>query len=65
MKQSAVYYVFTDLKDIFEKIIPLFEKYNIKGIKASDYEDFKKVAKLVHGKSQGYGSIMCSLHIIT
>lgn len=50
LKQSAVYYVVTDFKDILEKIIPLFDKHNIKGVKASDYDDFKKIAMLMHDK---------------
>ena len=30
--------------DISLKIIPLFEKYKLNGIKRNDFEDFKKVA---------------------
>lgn len=41
LKQSAVYFVVVKYKDIFDKIIPLFDKYHIKGIKALDYSDFK------------------------
>jgi hypothetical protein len=33
LKQSAVYFVVTKFKDIFEKIIPLFDKHKIKGVK--------------------------------
>ena len=50
LNQSAVYFVISDFKDIFEKLIPLFDKYNIKGIKALDYLDFKKVAMLINDK---------------
>lgn len=50
LNQSAVYFVVTNLKDILEKIIPLFDKCNIKGIKESDYEDFRKVAMLIQNK---------------
>ncbi len=50
LKQSAVYFVVTNFKDILDKIIPLFEKYSIKGVKASDYEDFRKIAMLIHDK---------------
>jgi hypothetical protein len=42
-----VYFVVTNFKDIFEKIIPLFDKHKIKGVKLGDYEDFKKVAILI------------------
>jgi hypothetical protein len=34
LKQSAVYFVVTNFKDIFEKIIPLFDKHKIKGVKS-------------------------------
>lgn len=36
--------------DINQKIIPLFEKYKLKGIKRYDFEDFKKVAILMENK---------------
>ena len=47
LKQTAVYFVVTNFQDIYEKIIPLFDKYPIKGVKALDYSDFKKIANLV------------------
>lgn len=60
LKQSAVYFAFAlwpagqrvvvNFKDIFEKIIPFFDAYPIKGVKALDYSDFKKVANLMHNK---------------
>ena len=50
LKQSAVYFVVTNFQDIYEKIIPLFDKYPIKGVKALDYSDFKKIANLVQNK---------------
>jgi hypothetical protein len=50
LKQSAVYFVVTNIQDILDKIIPLFDKCNIKGIKQSDYEDFRKVAMLLQDK---------------
>jgi hypothetical protein len=50
LKQSAVYFVVVKYKDIIEKIIPLFDKYPIKGIKALDYSDFKKVATMMFTK---------------
>jgi hypothetical protein len=50
LKQSAVYFVVVKYKDIFEKIIPLFDRYPIKGIKALDYSDFKKVANIMFTK---------------
>lgn len=50
LKQSAAYFVVVNFKDIKEKIIPLFDAYPIKGVKALDYSDFKKVANLMHNK---------------
>ena len=35
---------------INEKIIPFFEKYSIEGVKSLDFEDFKKVCKLIENK---------------
>ena len=34
-----------------DKIIPFFEKYPIKGVKALDYADFCKVAELMKNKA--------------
>ena len=50
LKQSAVYFVVTNLQDILGKIIPLFDKCNIQGIKHLDYDDFRKVAMLLQDK---------------
>jgi hypothetical protein len=50
LKQSAAYFVVVSFKDIFEKIIPLFDKHPIRGVKALDYSDFKKVANLMSNK---------------
>jgi murein L,D-transpeptidase YafK len=47
LKQSAVYYVVTKYQDILEKLIPLFDNYPIKGVKALDYSDFKKIVFLM------------------
>lgn len=37
--------------DIYEIIIPFFDKYNIYGIKAMDFQDWKSVAELIKNKS--------------
>lgn len=42
LKQSAVYYVVTKYQDILDKLIPLFDNYPIKGVKALDYSNLKK-----------------------
>lgn len=48
LKQSAVYFVVVNFKDIFEKIVPLFNP--IKSAKALNFSDFKKVVDLMHNK---------------
>nr|YP_010722997.1 homing endonuclease [Leptographium procerum]WDW21002.1 homing endonuclease [Leptographium procerum]WDZ67184.1 homing endonuclease [Leptographium procerum] len=50
LNQSAVYFVVTNFQDIFDKIIPLFDKYPIKGVKSLDFNDFKLIANLIHNK---------------
>jgi len=36
--------------DVFDKVIPIFEEFKLHGIKAKNYEDFKKVALLMKNK---------------
>ncbi len=50
LKQSAVYFVVVKFQDILEKIIPLFDKYPIRGVKALDYTDFKKIVNIMFNK---------------
>lgn len=50
LKQSAVYFVVVKFQDIIEKIIPLFDKYPIRGVKALDYADFRKVVNIMFKK---------------
>jgi hypothetical protein len=50
LARSEVYFVVTKLQDITDKVIPFFDKSPIKGVKASDYADFKKVAMLLTKK---------------
>jgi hypothetical protein len=38
-------------KDIYNEIIPLFNEYNIRGIKALDFQDFCKIAELINKKA--------------
>ena len=40
----------TGFSDIADKIIPLFKKYKIEGVKALDFADFCKVAQLMKNK---------------
>lgn len=48
---SIVDFAVERLSDITEKIIPLFERYPLRGSKAKDFEDFKKVAELMKNKA--------------
>jgi hypothetical protein len=49
--QVLEYFQCQTFADIFDKIIPLFEEYPLIGVKANDYEDFKKVAVLIKSKA--------------
>lgn len=64
LKQSAVYFVVTDFKNIFEKIIPLFDKYPIKGIKSLDYCNFKEIANLMNNKEHLTEQGLSNIHSI-
>lgn len=46
LTKSAVYFLVTKYQDIVDKVISFFDKY-LKGVKVSDYFDFKKVAILI------------------
>ena len=43
-------FVITKLEDLIEKVIPLFQKYQILGIKHLDFLDFVKVAEIMKEK---------------
>jgi len=43
-------FVVTKFSDIETKIIPFFDKYNIEGVKALDYEDLKKIVEIMKVK---------------
>ena len=42
--------VVTKFSEIYDKVIPFFEKYKIQGVKYQDFLDFKKVALLMKNK---------------
>jgi LAGLIDADG endonuclease len=42
--------IITKFEDLIDKVIPFFNKYPILGVKALDFEDFKKVALLMKNK---------------
>lgn len=48
---NAVVLTISKFKDIYNKIIPLFNKYKIKGVKSLDFQDFCIIAKLVNEKA--------------
>ena len=50
-KNNAVVLTISIFKDINNKIIPLFKEYDIKGIKAFDFQDFCRVVNLVNKKT--------------
>nr|YP_009722384.1 hypothetical protein [Morchella importuna]QGN66786.1 hypothetical protein [Morchella importuna] len=49
-KNSAVELIITKFSDLENKILPLFNKYPLSGIKQRDYEDFCKIALLIKHK---------------
>lgn len=49
-KYSASIYVVSKFEDIIEKVIPSFDKYQIKGVKLLDYHRFKEIALLMQDK---------------
>jgi hypothetical protein len=48
--KEAVNYLVIKFTDLTDKIIPFFQKYQIKGAKYYDFEDFYKVAELMKNK---------------
>lgn len=48
---KVVNFQITNFSDIIDIIIPFFEKYPIQGIKALDFEDFKRVAEIMKTKN--------------
>lgn len=51
LSKSSINFVVTRLSDITGIIIPFYEKYSIIGSKVKDFEDWKKIAKLMTSKS--------------
>jgi hypothetical protein len=48
--RNEVYFITTTFSDVYEKIIPLFNKYPMLGSKQQNYLDFVKVAELIRSK---------------
>lgn len=49
-KSGIVSFSVRNYSDITDKIIPFFEEYNIQGVKAKDFNDFKEVSILMKNK---------------
>lgn len=49
-KTLASYYVVSKFDDILEKVIPFFDKYQIEGVKSSDFLTFKQIAFMMQEK---------------
>jgi len=50
-KKSVVEIVVTRLADITDKIIPIFDKYPLQGVKALNFYDFTRAAELIKNKA--------------
>ncbi len=49
-KSGIVNFSVRNLSDITDKIIPFFEEYNIQGVKAKEFNDFKEASNLMKSK---------------
>ena len=49
-KRNLIQFRITRLKDLTEKVIPLFLKHQIRGLKNKDFEDFCLVAEMMNNK---------------
>jgi hypothetical protein len=49
--KKVVTYVIYRFEDIYNKIIPIFNKYPILGVKSLDFKDFCKAAELINKKA--------------
>jgi len=50
-RAAAGYYIVTKFTDIFQILIPFFDRYPLHGTKVKDFEDFKQVASYINEKS--------------
>lgn len=50
-RHSVHYYVVSNIKDITNKIIPFFNKYNIKGVKSLNFADWREGAEIIKTKT--------------
>jgi hypothetical protein len=50
-RPTEVTFITYKFSDIFDKIVPLFQEYPLRGIKLLDYSDFSQVALLMKNKA--------------
>jgi LAGLIDADG endonuclease len=50
---NAVILTIYRFKDIYNKIIPLFNEYKIRGVKTLDFQEFCKIAEIIHNMNKG------------
>jgi len=62
--RDSVEFVATGFTDIVEKIIPFFNKYQIEGLKALDFADFRKVSEIMKVKGHLTDSGLEQIRII-
>lgn len=49
-KDNAITLNISNFKDIYEKVIPIFKKHEIRGLKSKDFKDFSKAAEIINSK---------------
>jgi hypothetical protein len=49
--RNSVTFVVYKFSDVFDKIIPFFQKFPLQGIKYMDHKDFSEVANIIKDKS--------------
>jgi hypothetical protein len=49
-KRNAIDLIISKFEDTYYKMIPLFNKHKVIGVKSLDFQDFCKVAKLINEK---------------
>jgi hypothetical protein len=51
LNRNEIYFFVSVLSDIVEKIVPMFNKYPLIGVKKKNYLDFLKVVELIRNKN--------------
>jgi len=50
LKSSVLDLKVSKFSDIYDKVLPIFSKYPLRGAKKKDFQDFYKVAELIYNK---------------